>query len=671
MTVSFVASVIVFYAEYRSMTYSIRIRALLASLGLGLALVTVGCNEDVVGSNEGGDAQIDVGTPDTTGDDVEADGMTTEPDGGSDTLGECQRDSDDDGLTDCEEASLCGGKGSNPDKKDTDDDGISDYDEVRIGTNPCQADTDGDGVDDDEERKWGLDPTNPDSDGDGVQDGEHWIFSVCDTEQPKALDVHTNQTGDWSMALGGETTYTDLQVTGAAGGVAVDAIDHPSLPVAGAVFSHDETFTESEFQDWHRNEFTSTLEAKASQSINHGARPFRGGLEQKRWTFDINTSAEKTVGEMRQEVVTNLTDLSANQVSGYPGGNTSATHSSFVVEVRTALWLGGAARGRPLVVVAVRPNADSLSEAATQMTRDLVSSETLARAGTSLESACTRLTMEDNRPAAELLFVIDGDGDEAYKQRVRDIISQLDDVGQTGIVYRYAVTNMQPANGGLPYQNTWLTDPSNVSDAVENAALNCQSSSDWSCGDDDPHGLQVTRDGLRHMAGADGQQPAESIAFRPNADALTVVISDEGPASISEGASVSDYESDLTGLTTLFAIAPGTNCENPSAGDAYETVATTTGGTFQDVCAQETPDLPAIYTASSLPSPASLEPEAIPHSIGAFADGGRTVPRSQANGFDYFSQRNTITFFGTYRPYEWLDRNERGFSAWHFRYFDR
>lgn len=653
------------------MTHSISVRLLLASLGLGVCLVTIGCNEDGVGSTNGTDAQVDAGTPDTTGSDIEPDGMTTEPDGRSDTLGDCERDSDDDGLTDCEEAQLCGGNGSNPDKKDTDGDGISDYDEVLIGTSPCQADTDRDGVDDDEERKWGFDPTNPDSDGDGVEDGEHWIFSICDTEQPRAIDVHTNQTGDWSMALDEQTTYTDLQVAGAAGGVAVDAIDRPSLPVAGAVFSHDAIYTESEFRDWYRNEFTSTLEAKASQSINYGAESFRGGLEQKTWTFDINTSAEKTVGEMRQEMVTDLTDLSADQVSGYPGGNTSATHSSFVVEVRTAIWLGEAARGRPLVVFSVRPNSDSLSEAATQMTRDLVSSETLARAGTSLESTCSRITEMDGRPAAELLFVIDGDGDEAYKQRVRDIISQLDDVGQTGIIYRYAVTNMQPANGGLPYQNTWLTDSSNVSDAVENAALNCQSSSDWSCGDDDPHGLQVTRDGLRHMAGADGQQPADSIALRPDANILTVIISDEGPASISEGASVSDYESDLDGLTTLFAIAPGTDCENPSAGDGYETVATTTGGTFQDVCAQETPDLPAIYTATSLPDLRTLQPEAIPQSIRAFADGGMTVPRSRENGFDYFSRDNAVPFYGTYHRYEWLDRNERGFSAWHFRYFDR
>jgi hypothetical protein len=67
-------------------------------------------------------------------------------------------DSDNDGLTDNEEATL----GTDPLKKDTDGDGLSDGDEAHVyGTDPLNPDSDGDGFNDGDEIRNGYDPNGP------------------------------------------------------------------------------------------------------------------------------------------------------------------------------------------------------------------------------------------------------------------------------------------------------------------------------------------------------------------------------------------------------------------------------------------------------------------------------------------------------------------------------
>ena len=79
-------------------------------------------------------------------------------------------DSDNDGLTDAEEAAL----GTDPDNPDSDGDGINDGDEVnQTGTDPLDADSDDDGLTDGAEVN--VHDTNPnaaDSDDDGLSDGD-------------------------------------------------------------------------------------------------------------------------------------------------------------------------------------------------------------------------------------------------------------------------------------------------------------------------------------------------------------------------------------------------------------------------------------------------------------------------------------------------------------------
>jgi len=78
-------------------------------------------------------------------------------------------DSDNDGLTDAEEAT----HGTNPNDPDSDNDGLDDGEEVHnYQTNPTEEDSDNDGLNDGQEIIAGTDPNDSDSDNDGIDDGD-------------------------------------------------------------------------------------------------------------------------------------------------------------------------------------------------------------------------------------------------------------------------------------------------------------------------------------------------------------------------------------------------------------------------------------------------------------------------------------------------------------------
>ncbi len=75
--------------------------------------------------------------------------------------------------------------------KDSDNDGITDCDEEELGLDPMNSDTDRDGLKDGEEmQKYNTDPKNPDSDGDQLKDGEEVL-----TYSTNPLRVDTDEDG--------------------------------------------------------------------------------------------------------------------------------------------------------------------------------------------------------------------------------------------------------------------------------------------------------------------------------------------------------------------------------------------------------------------------------------------------------------------------------------------
>jgi hypothetical protein len=127
---------------------------------------------------------------------------TTAPPMATTTVAQAPVDSDDDGLTDVEEANL----GTNPNDQDSDDDGLNDGREhFDIGTDPADPDSDGDGRSDGGEMfgtDFPSDPTDPDTDDDGLTDGEEAGDWETDSYDPDTDDdgltdgeeVHTYST---------------------------------------------------------------------------------------------------------------------------------------------------------------------------------------------------------------------------------------------------------------------------------------------------------------------------------------------------------------------------------------------------------------------------------------------------------------------------------------------
>ena len=216
-------------------------------------------NPDTDGDGLADGAELKLGL-DPTNPDTDGDGIIDRNDlpcaapcdTGADCVdGQCiPRDSDGDGLSDVDEATL-GTDPYNPDtdgdgivdgqdedtwsgltrNNDRDKDGIPDADEVRIGTNPDLFDTDGDGagdfeewfelcqdpltadrpplgaldsdgdqLSDDDEAALGTDPFNPDTDGDYLADGEE-IARGTDPLNP-------DSDGDGELDITDDDTWT-------------------------------------------------------------------------------------------------------------------------------------------------------------------------------------------------------------------------------------------------------------------------------------------------------------------------------------------------------------------------------------------------------------------------------------------------------------------------------
>ncbi|MFU8805215.1 MAG: hypothetical protein ACNA8W_15480, partial [Bradymonadaceae bacterium] len=175
-------------------------------------------------------------------DTADAEGDIAETDGG-DEIDICapggpgwEMDSDQDGLSDCEEMELC----TDPHNWDTDGDGLSDLEELQLGTDPCKPDTDGDGLNDYDEIHFGLDPNKPSTYDDEILDGDRWIVTACEDPVSEPIQFFQNPLGDWAMALPPAfSNYTNLDIASASADnrYAAAVYDDPANEISGFAFS--------------------------------------------------------------------------------------------------------------------------------------------------------------------------------------------------------------------------------------------------------------------------------------------------------------------------------------------------------------------------------------------------------------------------------------------------
>lgn len=124
-------------------------------------------------------------------------------------------DTDEDGVTDCDESLV---HGTDPNNADTDGDGVDDGVEINDdGTNPKSTDTDGDGLSDGGEKTMGTDPLSVDSDGDGFVDGDD--VDPLDPDVPSIDDlkvVHYDFNEGSGTTIGNQGTGADGELMNAA-----------------------------------------------------------------------------------------------------------------------------------------------------------------------------------------------------------------------------------------------------------------------------------------------------------------------------------------------------------------------------------------------------------------------------------------------------------------------
>ncbi len=161
-------------------------------------------------------------------------------------ISDADADSDNDGLSNREEIEL----GTDPQKADTDNDGFSDYDEIYVHeTGPLVTDTDNDGIKDGDELHICLDPTNPETFG--VPDAEYVsnqtisadsdaLKEINTEESPYQLSVEIESTGyvEGSLAVG-ETSYSKAISNDAILGIAPELICDSSCNISKVMIKFD------------------------------------------------------------------------------------------------------------------------------------------------------------------------------------------------------------------------------------------------------------------------------------------------------------------------------------------------------------------------------------------------------------------------------------------------
>lgn len=233
-----------------------------------------------------------------------------EPDVVPDTT--CE-DSDDDGLTDCEERERC----TDPEKADTDGDGLEDDEEIELGSDPCDEDTDDDGLEDGKERRYGLDPTDSSSYDDGVEDSERWFLDACDHPSPEPVDIHEHRAGNWKVALSSAKTYTALEITGLQTLEAAAVFDDRRLKISGAILSKRARAGRTSPVDFLSDVESGGLAQVATVDTGSISSEFRTHYSKPTAVaeFDVSVPDRASVRGLRNELLFALAPFSESEVT--------------------------------------------------------------------------------------------------------------------------------------------------------------------------------------------------------------------------------------------------------------------------------------------------------------------------------------------------------------------
>ena len=606
---------------------------------------------DVAPDQDMGGIDADMGSgelPDMSGMD-EPD--LSEPDQGPD----CSIDTDYDGIKDCDELAL----GTDPEKTDTDGDGLTDYQELlpEVGTDPTSADTDGDGLDDERELYFGFDPNNPSSLGDMTLDGDLFIATACDTPQADPVLYYKSTGGDWTLGLAPVfSNYSVLTVPAAQAPVVATVYDDPVNEVAGFVLSIPQTGSSpvermAELAGHIRSVSTITQDFNLGEFLTHD------GFAAAPGSYRVSASG-KSIRALRDDLMFAAAPFDRTQVTGGLPPASGNVHNRFYVTASIV-----ERPDRDIVLVALAPEQlYETRDAVKFRLSDLTNTTSLATSTATSGTQCHPFPITTQPAQADFYWVLDQSGSMlSHNNTIRSFAAGFRArVDTVGLDFRLGVTPMdQDTAGRLRPAAGWHTDAVTFAQEIEEYVIDCQgcsSSSGWA-----EYGLYAAQEGIAFMRSSVAS-PAEQI--RPNAELVTIFMSDEEANSIEEGskpdgssASITDYESFFVGNSTVYSIVspPGSGCGS-SDGIAYQDVALATGGATASLCSSDLEEtiLQIIDQTAGSTSSFRLDRVPISSTLRVYqgsddATMGVWVPRSRQDGFDYFPQTNALAFFGAYR----------------------
>ena len=617
-----------------------------------------------------GDGTISDGSPDS---DVEpeddaADGGVQ---GDGDVRAACKADvdtadDDADGLTNCEEGRSC----TDPRDGDTDGDHLGDFEELRkYHTDPCNRDTDGDGVSDKREVELGLDPTRPSSYSDGTPDGKRWIVDACRESGPAPVRFHISRSGNWKVALPPAfSNYTNLKIPGSLPSVAASVYGDPANEVAGFLLTKKAPSNQRSPIDTANSAVRNTVYGlgKATHSFLGPEFQTHDGKDAADIEFEVETKSKKSVRRLREELLFALAPFKRGAVPNAPN-TAGANHDEFRVELSLVERITTTGAKTNLYSAAIAPlKAFNQRDRVRFRIDDLTNTSNIADAIDGHLDRCELQSPDRKRSKVEFYFVVDGSPSaaELYTAAASFAPKFATRLQQSPLDYRLGVTNLDHRNKGrLFVPPGWHRSGATFQYEIRHrVGPSCSLMGGWSCRDsarESPfHNAML---GIRHMEGLGQSVPTPREKIRPGAHTYTITWVDEEP----QGPKRKVAKGFLPTQTRAFYIVPVSRTIDPgppkqivcSPNEAgfkvatYKHVAVQSGGSVIDACKTNLRKtvLSILYDAVGRHSRFQLAGTPISSSLRVHIN-GNWVPRSRDNGFDYFPNRNTLGFFGSFRP---------------------
>ena len=615
----------------------------------------------------GDDASMDAApdVPDTADVTPDTRDIVDEPDARDDTDADAQctgdADSDSDGLNDCAEFELC----SDPYDSDTDSDGLSDFEEFEEGTDPCKADTDGDGVNDRLELELQLNPNAPDTFGDGTIDSNRWRVDACNRDERGGSDASsefTNTQANWKVLLSASfSNYETLTLDGASAPIAAAVYGDSLTTVFGFLLSRKaadgRTSPATSLADFVQPQvlgLVGGLQENILYGTTGGSFETHDGKSAAIGQYLVEVPTPKTTKQLRESLLQKLAPSGINIADGLPS-TVGETYSTFWIYTSVTFRANASGPDQAIFSVAVTPESsfDSRSQVRWQM-KDLTNTTALAEAGDEVLYACEGFAPSGETPKVEFYWVIDQSGsmndDAAKVASFGDAFVQ--EISKTQLDYRMGVTNIDPQNQGRLYDPPgWTRRAAEFSSAITEGVAECSMHSPpaWECSAFQEYGLQVAMEGIQHMTGG-GAIPATRV--RPGATIITIFLTDDRAYTLDElDQPIDPYRNFFPGRTTAYALTgTGGSC-GAKLGTGYRDVAQWTGGKFASICSENLESIldDIVYTAAGQASKYHFSRTPISSSLTVLVD-DEFVPRSRADGFEYFPARNGIAFFGSVGP---------------------